>query len=207
VTAVANGGTQYSVTRGIDGTTAATHAASAPVYHLASQTVIAPFPANFFGSPYCGNWSYPVALPDVRVACAELFVTNDVGNSTTAGINLTHNDDKGLRTLSGGQYSIQVDGYLAVEQSVAPPIVLEASHAVRDVYAVLGTAADAVVQVQVNVNGVLYCAPTFQPGATLSSSVNGNTLPPLIMGGQVTAAVKSVGQTNPGANLTVLIRL
>jgi hypothetical protein len=53
----------------------------------------------------------------------------------------------------------------------------------------------------------LYCTLTFQSGATLSSSVNGNTLPPLIMGGQVTAAVLSVGQTNPGANLTVLIRL
>jgi hypothetical protein len=207
VTAVTNGGTQYSVARGIDGTTAATHAASAPVYHLASQTVIAPFPSNFFGSPYCGNWNYPMAMPDVRVACAELFVTNDVGNSMTAAINLTHNDANGLRTLSGGQYSIQVDGYLAVEQCVAPPIVLEASHAVRDVYAVLGTAADAVVQVQLNVNGALYCTLTFQSGATLSSSVNGNTLPPLIMGGQVTAAVLSVGQTNPGANLTVLIRL
>jgi hypothetical protein len=207
VTAVENGGAEYSVARGIDGTTAATHAASAPVYHLASQTVVAPFPANFFGSPYCGNWSYPVALPDVRVGCAELFVTNDIGNSTTAAINLTHNDDNGLRTLSGGQYSIQVDGYLAVEQCVAPPIVLEASHTVRDVYAVLGTAADAVVQVQVNVNGALYCALTFQPGATLSSSVNGNILPPLTMGAQVTAAVTAVGQTYPGANLTVLIRL
>jgi hypothetical protein len=207
VTAVENGGTGYSVARGIDGTTATTHAAPAPVYHLANKTVIAPFPANFFGSPYCGNWSYPVALPDVRVGCAELFVTNDVGNSTTAAINLTHNDDNGLRTLSGGQYSIQVDGYLAVEQCVAPPIVMEASHAVRDVYAVMGTAADAVVQVKVNVNGALYCVLTFQPGATLSSSVNGNTLPPLTMGAQVTAAVTSVGQTNPGANLTVLIRL
>jgi len=207
VTAVANGGAEYSVTRGIDGTTAATHAASAPIYHLASQTVIAPFPANFFGSPYCGNWSYPVTLPDARMACAELFVTNDVGNSVTAGINLTHNDDNGLRTLSGGQYSIQVDGYLAVQQPVAPPIVLEASHAVRDIYAVLGTAADAVVQVQVNLNGALYCALTFPAGATMSSSVNGNTLPPLTAGAQLTGAVTSVGQTNPGANLTVLIRL
>ena len=207
VTAVENGGTEYGVARGIDGTTATTHTALALVYHLASQTVVAPFPANFFGSPYCGNWSYPVALPDVRVGCAELFVTNDIGNSTTAAINLTHNDDNGLRTLSGGQYSIQVDGYLAVEQCVAPPIVLEASHTVRDVYAVLGTAADAVVQVQVNVNGALYCALTFQPGATLSSSVNGNILPPLTMGAQVTAAVTAVGQTYPGANLTVLIRL
>ena len=77
----------------------------------------------------------------------------------------------------------------------------------RDIYAVLGTAADAVVQVQVNLNGALYCALTFPAGATMSSSVNGNTLPPLTAGAQLTGAVTSVGQTNPGANLTVLIRL
>jgi Putative phage tail protein len=205
VTAVA--GAQYTVARGINGTAAGSHVAGSPVYHLSDKTVIAPFPPGFFGSPYCGSWSYPVTLPDIRLACAELFLTNDVGNSPTAAINLTHNDDSGLRTLSGGQYSIQVDGYLAVEQCVAPPIVLEASHAVRDVYAVLGSAADAAVQVQVNVNGALYCALTFQAGAVLSSSVNGNTLPPLPMGAQLTASVTAVGQTNPGANLTVLIRL
>ena len=33
---------------------------------------------------------------------------------------------KGLRTLSGGQYSIQVDGYLAVDQSAAPALIVEA---------------------------------------------------------------------------------
>ncbi len=37
--------------------TAAAHAAQAAVYTLASKTVIAPFPADFFGSPYSGSWS------------------------------------------------------------------------------------------------------------------------------------------------------
>ena len=82
-------------------------------------------------------------LPDARVASAELFVTNQKGNSPTTGISLTQFDDGGLRTLSGGQYTIQVEGYLAVDAMAAPAMVVDASHSVRDVYAVLGASADA----------------------------------------------------------------
>jgi hypothetical protein len=198
---------QYDVTRGIDGSTAAAHNLGAPVYHLAGQTTIIPFPAGFFGSPYSGTWSYPITLPDTRIGSGELFVTNQKGNSPTAGICLTHNDENGLRTLAGGQYSIQVDGYLAVEQCVAPALVIEASHSVRDVFAILGTAADAPVQVQINLNGGVYCTLTFGPGTISSNSILGSTLPPLPMMGQLTAGIVSVGTTNPGADLTVIIRL
>jgi len=79
---VANNGTQYSVTRSLDGSQAAAHAAQTPVYPLLSQTVIAPFPPDFFGSP-TAELELPIALPDVRVASAELFVTNQQGNSPT----------------------------------------------------------------------------------------------------------------------------
>ena len=207
VSAITNNGAQYCIARGVDGSTAATHTAATPVCLLSSQTTIVPFPAGFFGSPYSGSWSYPISLPDVRVGSAELFVTNSMGNSSTTGICLTHNDESGLRTLSGGQYSIQVDGFLAVEQSVAPAIVVEAAHSVRDVFAILGSAADAQVQVQVNVNGALYCTLTFAPGTIASNSIFGSTLRPLQVMDQVTVAVLSVGQVYPGANLTVLIRL
>ena len=99
-----------------------------------------------------------------------------------------------------------MDGYLAVDQSVAPAIVVEASHAVRDVYAVLGTAADAPVQVQVNVNGAAYCTLAFARGDDrLQQRRSGSTLPPLTAGAQMTLSVLSVGQTIPGADLTVLI--
>ncbi len=204
---VQNNGTQYRVTRGMDGSQAAAHAASIDVYQLAIKTVVAPFPPDFFGSPYSGSWSYAVGLPDVRVASAELFVTNQQGNSPVRSICLTNTVDSGLRTLSGGQYSIQVDGFLAVDQSVAPPLVVDASHAVRDVFAVLGTVADAPVNLQVNVNGAAYCTLTFTPGLSTSTAVDGNTLGPLIGGAKVTLSVLSVGQTYPGADLTVLIRL
>ena len=207
VASVGGGGTQYTVTRGVHGSEAATHSASALVYRLLDKTVTAPFPQDFFGSPYSGSWSYPILLPDARVASAELFVTNRKGNSPAASICLSHTVDNGLRTLSGGQYCIQVSGFLAVEQSVAPPLVVESPHAVRDVFAVLGTMADADVQLQLNVNDASYCSLTVPAHMTVSNSVDGSTLPPLAGSAQVTLSVVSVGQVYPGADLTVLIRL
>ena len=207
VEAVANGGTQYQVTRGMHSSPAAAHAAQAAIYTLQNKTVIAAFPPNFFGSPYSGSWSQAVTLPDVRVASAELFVTNVRGNSPVRSICLTSSVDQGLRTLSGGQYSIQVDGFLAVESSVAPALVVEAAHSVRDIFAVLGSVADAVVSLRVDVDGAPYCTLSIPAGTTTSPAVAGSVAGPLAAGAKVTLAVLAVGQTYPGANLTVLIRL
>ena len=57
VSAVTNNGTQYGIARGVDGSAPATHEAPTPVYQLASQTTIVPFPDGFFGSPYSGSWT------------------------------------------------------------------------------------------------------------------------------------------------------
>ena len=207
VTALGADGLSCTVRRGMHGSPATEHDAQTPIYTLADTTVVAAFPPQFFGTPYSGNWVYPVVLPDVRVASAELYVTNDWGNSPTAAICLTNNDDCGMRTLSGGQYTIQVGGCLAIDQSAAPPMVVEASHSVRDVFAVLGTAADAVIEVQLNVNGGAYCTMTIPTGQLVSSVASGISLPPLAAQSQVTLSVLSVGTTYPGADLTVLIRL
>jgi hypothetical protein len=190
-----------------DGNAAGTIQAGALVYTLKAKTAIAAFPANFFGSPYSGSWSEEVTLPDVRVASAELFVTNARGNSPARSICLTSTVDRGLRTLSGGQYSIQVDGYLAVESPAAPALVVEAAHSVRDVFAVLGSAADAEVRLRVDVDGSPYCTLSIPVGMTTSAAADGNATGPLAAGAKLTLAVLSVGQTYPGANLTVLIRL
>jgi hypothetical protein len=190
-----------------DGNAAGTIQASARVYTLKVKTAIAAFPPNFFGSPYSGSWSQAVTLPDVRVASAELFVTNGRGNSPARSICLTSSVDQGLRTLSGGQYSIQVDGYLAVESTVAAALVVEAAHSVRDVFAVLGSMADAAVNLRVDVNGSPYCTLSIPAGMNTSPAADGNVTGPLAAGSKVTLAVLSVGRTYPGANLTVLIRL
>jgi len=207
VTAVANSETQYNVRGGLDGSSAAAHNAQAIVYQLTAMTVIVPFPEGFFGSPYCGDWSYPILLPDARLAGGELWVTNAFGNSPTATACFTNMLDEGLRTLSGGQYSIQVDGFLAVDQFAAPALVVDASHSVKDVFAILGTAADAPVNLQLNLNGASWCQLTFGAGAIVSSTVDGFGLPVLTAGAQLTLSVLSVGQTYPGADLTVIVRL
>ncbi|HEV3334584.1 MAG TPA: phage tail protein [Bryobacteraceae bacterium] len=207
VAAVQNSGLQYHVTRAAAGSQAAAHTAGATVYLLTSQTVITPFPPEFFGSPYSGNWSCPLPLADARVASADLFVTNGMGNSPTTSICLTGTTDNGIRTLSGGQYSIQVEGYLAVNQAAAPVLIVERAHSVRDAFAVLGRAADAPVQLQLNLNGSAYCQLAFSTGAIISSTVDGKTLAPLTAGAQLTLSVLTVGQTYPGSDLTVLIRL
>ncbi len=207
VTGIASQGLQYTVSRGALGTSSSAHGNSAAVWHLATKTIIAPFPDNFFGSPYSGNWSYPIYMPDVRLASAELFVSNQRGNSPTAAISLTHSADCGLRTYAGGQYSLQVDGFLAVEQSATPPVIVDSARSVRDIYGVLGTAADAPVQFQVNVNGTALCQCTFQAGQTTSNSVSGLGLAPLPQQAHLSLSVLSVGQTYPGADLTVVIRL
>jgi hypothetical protein len=78
---------------------------------------------------------------------------------------------------------------------------------VRDVFAIIGKAADASVQLQLNVDGTAYCALTFAAGAIASNSADGLALPPLRSGTKITLSVLSVGQNNPGGDLTVLIRL
>lgn len=207
VVAIANGGLQYQVTRGIHGTTAAAYAAQVPVYQLLSTVAVASFPLDFFGSPLSGNWNYPISLPNTKVASAELFVTNSRGNSPVGAINLTQSVDYGMRTLSGGQYSFQVQGFLAVDSNPAPNVIVEAAHAVQDVYAVVKQApAGSPITINLSQNGSPYCTLTIPAGATVSPSVDGFGMP-LLAQAQLSIAITAVGQTSPGSDLTVILRL
>lgn len=207
VVAVQNGGLQYQVTRGMQGTTAVAHAAQVLVYHLLSKVIVAPFALNFFGSPLSGYWSHLIPLANAKIASAELFVTNTRGNSPTGAINLTQSVDYGLRTLSGGQFSLQVQGFLAVDSNPAPNVVIEAAHAVQDIYAVVKQApVGGPVQVTLSQNGAPYCTLTIPDGATISASVDGFGMP-LQAQAQLSLAITGVGQTSPGSDLTVIVRL
>jgi hypothetical protein len=207
VTGISADHKEYTVCRAALGSTAAAHGVQGAIYHLASTSLIAALPQGFFGTPYSGDWRQVIEIPNVRIAAGTLFLTNRKGNGVPGSICLTHSVANGLRTLAGGQYSIQVSGFLAVDHSAAPALVIEANHAVRDVYAVLGSAADGTVQLQLNLNGNPYCSLSFAASAIVSTSVDGAALPPLPSGGQITLSVLSVGQTYPGADLTVIIRL
>jgi Putative phage tail protein len=210
---VLNSGTQYEVTRAMHGTTAVAHASQTLVYPLQAKVAIASFAREFFGSVGGAGWTLPVLLPDARVATAELFLTNSRGDSPTAVLSVTQTVDSGLRTLSGGQYSIEVDGFLAIENGVAPDLLMDATHSVRDIYAVVSQApSDSPIQLRINQtlpnqSPVLYCTLTIPVAAVISSSQNGFPLIPLATGARVSLDITGVGGTNPGSDLTVIIRL
>ncbi|MDQ6666562.1 MAG: hypothetical protein M3Z23_19455, partial [Acidobacteriota bacterium] len=205
---VLNAGSQYQVTRAAQGTNAAGHAAGAVVYGLNSKVAIVPFIRNFFGSPSSGSWIYPFSIPNVRIVSAELFVSNSQGNSPIVFLPFTNAVDYGLRTLSGGQFSFQIAGYLASQTNAAPDIVVDTAHAIRDIYAILNEAPQSSgVQMNVNLNGRLYCSLTFAPGIGTSSVVDGSGLAPLNSGDRLSLDIMAVGSSVPGKDLTVIIRL
>ena len=201
-------GGNTAVQRGLQSTAAATHDVSALVYTLTEKVAIVPFVKNFFGSSASGDWKYSLALPNVRVATAALFMTNSIGAGAVALQSFTTTNDNGLRTLAGGQFSFQIAGYLAIQTSAAPAVIVDADRSVRDIYGVLGTApGGAGVTLQLNLNGSLYTTVQFAPGATTSGTVDGFGLPILHGGDLLTVDVTGVGTTNPGSDLTLAMRL
>jgi hypothetical protein len=197
-----------AVTRGLHTTTAASHLVTAPVYPLLDKVVIVPFIGNFFGSPASGEWNYSVEMPDVRIASVGLYMTNSLGAGAVAVSQFTGTIDSGLRTLAGGQYSFQITGYLAVQTGAAPNIIVDAARSVGDIYAVLRVpSSGAGVTLELNLNGAPYATVQFDPGTTTSYVVGGFGLPAFTAGDQLSLDVTGVGTSNPGSDLTVIIRL
>lgn len=211
VTAVTGGGLHCVVTRGAYDSTAAAHTAGTLVYHLQKKVFVMPFVKDFFGSPASGSYSNPLSLPDARIAAAEMYVTNSRGNSPTALTSYTATVQAGIRTLSGGQLSLQIEGYLAIQTDAVPAVTMDSSHSVRDIFAKVGSAptlADVVLRLKVD--SVTYCNLTIAMGETTSNILDGFGLKPLAAGAQLGLDVVSVGQTNdstPGSDLTVTVRL
>ena len=204
-------GTSVTVLRGSHGTAVSAHADGERVYTLDSVTHVVPFARDFFGSPASGSFSYPVFLPGVRIAAAEMSVTNSRGNSETATANFTGTVDLGIRTGFGGQITIQVEGYLAIQTAAAPPFVVGEPRPVREIFAVVESApTGAPVQLELRVNGSSFCALTIPAGQTLSNTVSGFGLPALQAMDELSLDIVSVGSTaatTPGRGLTVTIRL
>jgi len=181
------------------------------VHHLNRKVYVAAFPKDFFGSPASGTYTFPLFLPDVRIAAADFFVTNVKGNSETGKKNFTHLADQGLRTLSGGQLTIQVEGYLAIQHGAAPPLVIETAHSVRDIFAVVREAPSGEdIELRLRLDQDEYCRLTIAAGASHSSTVDGFGLPVLRAMAQLHLDVLAVGQSSgstPGRDLTVILRL
>jgi hypothetical protein len=210
-------GGNTTVQRGIHQTVAAAHALTSPIYLLTEKVIVVPFVKNFFGTPVSGNWKYSMQIPAVRIASAELFMTNSLGDGAVASIPLTDSNDNGLRTLAGGQYSFQVTGYLAYQTGAAPNVVVDATRVVGSIYGVLRSpSTGAGVTLQLNVNSVPYATVQFnawdgqastKAAACISGIVDGFGLPTLHPGDQISLDVVGVGTTNPGSDLTLVMLL
>lgn len=204
-------GSEFLVERAVHDTAAAAHAAGQTVYPLQRLTTVFAFQKGFFGSAASGSYSQRVDLPSARIAAAEFYVTNDWGSGPTAYAAFTGTAEGGLRTMSGGQYTIQFDGELAVMASIAPPLVVERLRAVRDVQAhVDRPPAGEPVRVRVLANGAPYADLVIPAGASASESVSCFGRAPLTEGALLQVAIVSVGTgagSYPGRGLTVTLRL
>ena len=208
VTQVLGGGTQYDVDRGQCESTAVAHAVNTPVYELKEQSLIVPFETNFFGSTASGSWNHNEWIPDVRLACAELWTTNAFGVGPVATNNYSALPNGGLRVLRGGQFNFQVEGLLAVLNDVVPVVSVQEGLSIRDVYAsVKGAPLGADVQLRVNQDGAEIITLTITAGQTFSTVADGAELAVLQSLSNLTLDIVTVGTAYPGRDLTVTIRV
>jgi hypothetical protein len=211
VVEVAAGGLMARVERGVLKSASAAHAMGALVERLKRMVVVAPFQVGLFGSSASGSYALPVTLKNARIAAAEFFVTNRIGDSMTETACYTGFTDRGLRTYAGGQFTLQVEGDLAVEASATPPLVVEENRTVAEVRAALAEApVGGSVLARVRVDGAAYCDVTIASGQRMSAAVSGAELGRLAAGSEITLDVLSVpvgAGTRPGRNLTVMLRV
>jgi hypothetical protein len=207
---------QYTVNRAAFGSVAGAHDSGDVALVLSTSFIIVPFATNFFENKASVNYLHTVSMPDIRICGADFFVTNAFGNSRSSQQCYTSAPDAGLRTLSGGQFSIQVSGYLATQQNAAPPLLIETSHAVRDVRATLTQAAMGYnVGIDILQDGAELCHLTIAPGDTTSAILDGLALDlPFLNGGSALTANITLdviqgftGSISPGRDLTITLRL
>ena len=208
VTQVLGGGTQYDVERGQCESTATSHAINTPIYTLQDSTVVVPFEKAFFGTTASGAWSHRVDIPNIRLACGELWVTNSFGRSPSTINNYSMLPDGGLRTFRGGQFNFQIEGGLGILTNATPAVSVQETLSIRDIYGFVKQApTGADLEVRINQDGAPLATLTFAAGQTGSSLVNGAELPVLQSLANLTLDILTVGTTFPGRDLTVTIRV
>lgn len=208
---VRENGVELLVERGVHDTPVSAHPAGETIYPLKRLTTVLAFQKGFFGSPASGSYSYSVELPSARIAAAEFYVTNDRGSGPTGYEAYTSTVDGGLRTMAGGQYTIQYDGELSVMSAVAPPLVVERTRVVRDVQATVDRPPlGEPVLIRVLVNGRAYAEITVPAGQQSSEVISCFDCEPLPEGSSLQVAIVAVGTgpgSYPGRGLTVTLRL
>ena len=204
-------GTTCEVERGAYGSVAAAHQADSVVIPLQRKVAVIPFVRGFFGTPASGSYAHTVVLPNVRVVAAELFVTNGRGNSQVSKASYAGWQYGGIRTLTGGQIVMQVDGPLAIQSNAVPPIPCDGARAIRDVFAsVAEVPFGGAIVIRVLRDGQPFGQElTIASGASVSNVLDGRELSPLSAASVLGLDVVSLPygeNTSAGAGLTVTIR-
>ncbi len=169
-----------TVVRGALNSGVIAHGAGEALIMVRRSVAVVPFATNFFQNRASVNYLHSLQLPDLRVVAAELFVTNSFGDSQVQQQCYTQIATHGLRTLSGGQLSLQTNGSVTTQLNAAPPLMVQADHAVRDIRADLGRAAQG-YSVAVNLlrAGLDYCTLQIAPDSVESQILDGVDLPAL----------------------------
>ncbi len=131
VESVRSGGLQLTITRGAHQSVAAAHAAGAVVYVLERKTVIVAFLSAFFRVRLARTIPTRFFFQTCAWRRRSFTSANMFGTSPVMHVPYSATTDGGLRTLSGGQIALQVDGYLAVQTDATPPFVMDEAHVPR----------------------------------------------------------------------------
>lgn len=203
----------YVVLRGQLGSAASAWETNASITPLNNSKVVIPFAANFFQNAASINLIHTFSLPDVRVAAAQFFVENGFGTSQTSMKCFTTNSTTGLRTLSGGQLNIQLGGFVTNQSNAAPPLLVQATHAVRDIRATLGQpSAGLDTRIDVLQDGTPFCSLLIAAGEAASTLLDGLSVGPLRKEATLTTNVwtspsSNVSAMRPAKDLTITIRM
>lgn len=196
--------------RGQKGSTAAAHAAGAKIWLLKKKTVQVSFPPEFFGG--AGGWydyAPVVNMPSIRLCAADLYVTNSVGNSPVKTIWLGSQVEGGLRSGSGSQIELIVEGVLGIEAN-AVAVTVPNSVSLSQIFAVVDQAATgAGLACVVKVDGVAIGTLTAAAGFPTLAGIDWSALDGVVIAGgaQLSVDVTAVGTTFPGKRLRVIVRL
>ena len=208
--AEAGPGASYNVNRGRYQSTAAAHTGTLPVFMLTRRDMTIPFVPGYFNSTSAVGFRYNFRLPNVRIAGADLTLYNRVGASERAEESYTILSEDGVRTLSGGQISMSVQGYLAIEASAGTSYVVDRTTVVRDVYAFVQEApVGATIEILVSVNGTAYCELVIAAGSRVADAVSCLNRAPIPANATISFDIVNVPPSSvgtPGKDLTVVLQ-
>lgn len=206
---VTEDGMNLEVQRGVCSTIPMAHSTEEMLEPLARSLLIVPFVRGFFGSLASGDYRLRIELPNTRLVAAELFMTNSKGDGPIGAASFASLPGSGLRSLSGGQYTIQIQGHLTLQTDAVPPITAERPHVTGSICARLAEPPVGGASIlRLKKNGDAWCDVVINDGQSTSETIEGVALCPLQIGDVLSLdilAVPSGVGTQPGRDLTLTI--